>query len=894
MGKFGYLGILFCVLAVPRLGTAATCTWTGGGGDNNWSTAGNWDNCGGAHAIPQNGDQLIFPAGANRPTPVNDFPALIASRVDVTGLPAAGFSYTFTGNGITVTDRLVFTTPNDPTQTGPAFNVPIRAGAGPLLVSNDSINAGSPTVASIDTNGVLVSLNAFSGNLTVGLISGNGVIQKNGTYILTLTGANTFSAPMVVMGGTVRIRNANALGDAAAGTTLGANTTLAIDSGITLAEPLTLNGGQVMVETGNVTLSGPIAVTANSNVLMNAASVVVTMSGALSGSGSLIDFGFGTLILTGASPTFNGTVSTGAGSVIVDGALGSGTISNFSGTLSGSGTVGPVNTAFGTINPGHGGAGRLSTGALTLTNDSTVAIELAGPGAGSADQLKVTGSVTLANAALSPSLSYTPTTNSVFTIIDNDGTDPVVGTFKNLPEGAALTIGAVPFVISYVGGTGNDVTLSTKLVSTHYLSEGSTGAFFDTDILIANPNNVSATTSVDYLRNSTRTSTVVTVPPQSRETIHVDAVPGMEATAFATEVRSDTPIVVERSMFWDASYYAGSTGSAVEAPSADWVFAEGSQGFFSTYLLLLNSNSTSVNVAVTFLLEGSPPVVRNVTIDPFSRFTLDCATVPEIVNRSFGITVHADQKITAERSMYFGTTPTRLWSGGHESAGVSAPAKSWFLAEGATGGFFDTFVLLSNPQSTDAHVTVKFLLDNGDTVTETKVIGANQRLTINIEAEPDPRLANAAVSTVVTSDVAIVVERSMYWIGDPGPWTEAHNSFGVTDSGLHWGLAEGRVGGPHNFHTYILLANPDTSAAQVTVTFLRAGKDAITKTYTVPATSRYNIDVNAVDPAMHDEDVGADIQVTNAVPIVVERSMYWDQGGVLFKGGTNATGVRLP
>jgi hypothetical protein len=30
------------------------------------------------------------------------------------------------------------------------------------------------------------------------------------------------------------------------------------------------------------------------------------------------------------------------------------------------------------------------------------------------------------------------------------------------------------------------------------------------------------------------------------------------------------------------------------------------------------------------------------------------------------------------------------------------------------------------------------------------------------------------------------------------------------------------------------------------------------------------------------------------VRMVVERSMYWDSGGVLFKGGANATGVRLP
>ena len=74
---------------------------------------------------------------------------------------------------------------------------------------------------------------------------------------------------------------------------------------------------------------------------------------------------------------------------------------------------------------------------------------------------------------------------------------------------------------------------------------------------------------------------------------------------------------------------------------------------------------------------------------------------------------------------------------------------------------------------------------------------------------------NAAVSTVVTSDVPIIVERSMYWPGAVQPWGEAHNSFGVVSAGTRWGLAEGRVGGPLNFHTFILLANPQSTAAEV-------------------------------------------------------------------------------
>src|SRR6185369_4674925 len=111
----------------------------------------------------------------------------------------------------------------------------------------------------------------------------------------------------------------------------------------------------------------------------------------------------------------------------------------------------------------------------------------------------------------------------------------------------------------------------------------------------------------------------------------------------------------------------------------------------------------------------------------------------------------------------------------------------------------------------------------------------------------------------------------MYWPGAAVPWGEGHNSFGVVDAGLHWGLAEGRAGGPFNFHTYILLANPQSTAASVTVTFLREHGGPVTKTFEVPATSRFNIDTGAI-PELANESFGADIQVTNNVPIIAEES----------------------
>ena len=57
-------------------------------------------------------------------------------------------------------------------------------------------------------------------------------------------------------------------------------------------------------------------------------------------------------------------------------------------------------------------------------------------------------------------LGFDPPVGSTFTIINNDGADPVVGTFNSLPEGAILTAGGKPLRISYAGGSGNDVVLT--------------------------------------------------------------------------------------------------------------------------------------------------------------------------------------------------------------------------------------------------------------------------------------------------------------------------------------------------------------------------------------------------------------------------------------------------
>ena len=165
--------------------------------------------------------------------------------------------------------------------------------------------------------------------------------------------------------------------------------------------------------------------------------------------------------------------------------------------------------------------------------------------------------------------------------------------------------------------------------------------------------------------------------------------------------------------------------------------------------------------------------------------------------------------------MYFGTA--RLFDGGHESAGVPAGAQSWFLAEGATGPFFETFILIGNPNPAAATVTLHVPdRRRPDRRRATRPCPPNGRLTINIENE-DPILANAAVSTAVVASQPVVVERAMYWPGPPSTWAEAHNSFGSTVVSARSGAwPKGASAWTTAFETYILLANPNTTAANVT------------------------------------------------------------------------------
>jgi len=175
----------------------------------------------------------------------------------------------------------------------------------------------------------------------------------------------------------------------------------------------------------------------------------------LNGSGTVNANGAGVEVAAGGA--FSGTL-TGTWDII--GSLPGANVNAT--TLTGIGTVGNVAVSY--LRPGMNLPGSpdvhnvayLQTKSLTILQEYGVDLTFSG-----SDQTNVTGSVTITGASLVVSLpTGGPAAGIPITIISNDGSDPVVGTFNGLPEGATFTADGTPFRISYHGGDGNDITLT--------------------------------------------------------------------------------------------------------------------------------------------------------------------------------------------------------------------------------------------------------------------------------------------------------------------------------------------------------------------------------------------------------------------------------------------------
>ncbi len=158
------------------------------------------------------------------------------------------------------------------------------------------------------------------------LSSSGAGIRKTGPDMLHLAAANTFSGPVIVEEGTLRLSHAAALGTTAAGTTVNAGGALMIDAAghAITGESLSLNGGALRVVEQDFVV-GPRTATWNGLISINGGLCEFTaepevstlfLPGAINGSGSFVKRGTGVVEMTGpAANSFTGPANIEAGTL---------------------------------------------------------------------------------------------------------------------------------------------------------------------------------------------------------------------------------------------------------------------------------------------------------------------------------------------------------------------------------------------------------------------------------------------------------------------------------------------------------------------------------------------------------------------------------------------------
>ncbi len=501
------VGISSLFVLVTGHASAATATWDGGGSDNNMLTAANWT----GDVAPSTNADLVFPATISKKTVTNNFTAGTSfTSITFSGTTLASeVNYAISGNSMNLTAGI--TTDFDGRGGSPTLSLPLILAAQAFVTSLNNTITLSGTVG-IGSNTVIFD---GAGNTTIsGVLSGSGAVIKDGTGTMTLSGANTTYSGVVTDGmGVVTVANKDALGTAAGATNVNNGAQLAImlpqaQKVSTIAEPFTIHaetydpgvGDLLGVFTVNaacslsacqdsdITLSGVITTTTDVQIETEA---TVRLTGTLSGTHTykLSEGQYGTLIMSSSSngsstangsyeaqavtKTFAGTVPSQSINIyknvtaLVTGTYGNVHINKL-GTLKGTGTIGTLFMSDGgTLAPGAS-PGILNSGNVSFSGGSQQE-ELGGTAAGTYDQLNVTGTVDLGsttNLTVSLYNGYAPAVGDSYTIINNDGSDAIVGHFTGLPEGTTFKVGGRLFRITYTGGDGNDVALVVQPIPT--------------------------------------------------------------------------------------------------------------------------------------------------------------------------------------------------------------------------------------------------------------------------------------------------------------------------------------------------------------------------------------------------------------------------------------------
>lgn len=461
----------------PANAAPTAFTWTGAAGDHKMSTAGNWKD----GQVPTEGAKLVFTCANGASEKIQNDLNVALSGLDaqkmnnVTAAPTCA-SYTI--------DTLKFT--SDAEFSGGHTSADDEEGKIPNIyvtgavtgLSNLKSNGFDGKFTSRPTINRFEVANSGCNNISYYINAPEKVVGENAS--VPLEGANN-----------ITVKSSGELGVKYADNETSASK-ITFENGAMISHGISCLGSGGGSSNVTTVLSGDIVLNGNVEYRL-ASNVTVKITGKLSGSGKLVAHkdNEGTLLVESSDNTSgtpngqhgnaheaklikldgdkpNESVSVRKGETVLLNGSRSDVYVDEGGVFGGNATVKSLSVA-GVVAPGN------SPGKITVLNS----FSMQGTGVYKAEILDkdhydqiVAQSVQLSNGGNSSKLElvYLPggtiKKGDTFTIINNNGSAPVQGTFNGLPEGAEFAVDGATFKISYVGGDGNDVVLTAQNDST--------------------------------------------------------------------------------------------------------------------------------------------------------------------------------------------------------------------------------------------------------------------------------------------------------------------------------------------------------------------------------------------------------------------------------------------
>jgi hypothetical protein len=422
--------------------------------------------------LPENEVQFLSGAGSNN--------AQFQAINILAGSVPSGQTLALNAIGTATTANLVYIFPSAFTvMSGGTLTVaaglPVTLQLGVTLTDNGTVTFGSgdtvTLVGNISTQQILI---------------GNGGTLTATSSTFTAAGFENTGLITIVSGGTLQASNCTV---SSSSLTLNVTGTLTTQGNVTI-QNLTVSGGTVTIS-GTLTVTGMFLWTGGTINGTSTDNLVVQQGATLSGANNKVLDTINATITGGVTVSGTGTLS------LVNGAqwmLLSGTFTNMS-TIIGDGTfTGALNNE-GVLKPGHSPGRIKNIGPYTQTSVGTLQTQVGGTTAATGyDQLEVNGSISLAGVLQVQQINnFVPVLGDSFTVLQNDTTNAITGTFSGLPEGATIPVQgtddygqpySISFAISYLAGPNthsvvltNQTPLPTQVAATNASVQGqSSGA----------------------------------------------------------------------------------------------------------------------------------------------------------------------------------------------------------------------------------------------------------------------------------------------------------------------------------------------------------------------------------------------------------------------------------